>query len=71
MTDPDTPTPDPSDEATDAAAAHDADRPPTDDEARAAEQALPGSDPDAVAEHYEEMAERGANVQGEGQITPS
>lgn len=44
-----------------------ADRPPTDDEARAAEtQKL---DP-AAAEAYKEAAERGANVKGEGQIEP-
>jgi uncharacterized BrkB/YihY/UPF0761 family membrane protein len=45
-----------------------ADRPPTDDEARIAEaQGAPG---DEVAEHYEEMAEIGAEVRGEGQIEP-
>jgi hypothetical protein len=44
-----------------------ADRPPTQDEERAAEtQKL---DP-KVAEAYEKAAERGANVKGEGQIEP-
>lgn len=49
----------------DATAAHRADRPPTPDEERAAEQ----NDLDPkTAEAYEEMAKRGAQVQGEGQI---
>jgi hypothetical protein len=44
-----------------------ADRPPTEDEERAAEtQKL---DPE-VAAAYEEAAERGANIKGEGQIEP-
>lgn len=42
-----------------------ADRPPTSEEEERAEQ-LPG-DPEA-AEHYAEMAERGANQKGEGRI---
>lgn len=48
----------------DAAAPHDADeiRPGTDD----VDQEL---DPE-VAEHYRDAIERGANVRGEGQITP-
>ena len=43
-----------------------ADREPTAEEEKAAE-AAGGVDPD-VAEHYEEMAERGANQQGEGRL---
>jgi hypothetical protein len=51
----------------DAVAGHEADRMPTPDEERLAdEQPL---DPD-VAEAYEEALERGASVEGEGQITP-
>jgi hypothetical protein len=42
-----------------------ADRPPTEDEERAAEQNT--LDPE-VAEAYEEAAERGANIEGEGEI---
>jgi hypothetical protein len=44
-----------------------ADRPPTPDEEQAAETNV--SD-EAVAEHYREAIERGANVKGEGQIEP-
>lgn len=47
-----------------------ADRPPTDDEARAADEAAADVDP-SVGEHYKEMIERGANVKGEGEIEPS
>jgi hypothetical protein len=47
-----------------------ADRPPTDDEARAAERVAADVDVEAVAEHAQEMAELGANVEGEGQIGP-
>lgn len=43
-----------------------ADRPPTEDEARRAE--AEGPVDDTVIEHAEEMAERGANQQGEGRI---
>ena len=71
MSDQDLPNADPADEATDAAAAHDADRPPTPEEEQLAEQALPGIDTDSVARHEREMAERGASVEGEGQITPT
>ena len=53
-------------EAEEAHASHDADRPPTEDEARRAE-AQP-SDPD-VAEHFEEMNRIGAEVKGEGEIS--
>jgi hypothetical protein len=52
-------------ERAEATAEHDADRPPTDDEARRADALEP--DPE-VAEHYEEMAERGAKQEGEGRI---
>ena len=47
-----------------------ADRPPTDDEARAAELAAGGVDLDRVARHAAEMAKLGANAQGSGQIVP-
>lgn len=47
-----------------------ADRPPTADEERAAERAAEHVDVDEVAEHYEEAAETGANVEGEGEIEP-
>jgi hypothetical protein len=43
-----------------------ADREPTSDEEKAAESA--GELDPKVAEHYEEMAERGANQQGEGRL---
>ncbi len=51
----------------DARAAHQADRMPTPEEEAAAERNR--LDPD-VAQAYGEAVERGANVQGEGQITP-
>lgn len=47
-----------------------ADRMPTPDEERAAERAADDVDLDQVGEHYEEMAEKGANVRGEGEIEP-
>jgi hypothetical protein len=47
-----------------------ADRAPTAEEATAAEQAAEQVDVDEVAENYEEAAERGANVKGEGEIEP-
>ena len=52
-------------ERDEAGAEHDADREPTSDEAKAADgtELEPG-----VAEHYEEMAERGANQKGEGRL---
>ena len=43
---------------------------PTPDEERLADEA-PVHDPESVARHEREMAERGASVQGEGQITPT
>jgi hypothetical protein len=48
-----------------------ADRPPTPEEERAAERAAKGVDVAKVAEHEEEMLERGAHVKGEGQIEGS
>lgn len=51
----------------DAAAGHEPDRMPTPDEERLADEHP--LDPD-VAEAYEEALERGANVKGEGEITP-
>lgn len=47
---------------------HDADRGPTHDEERAAEQAG-GVDPE-VADNYKAAMERGANQEGEGRISP-
>jgi hypothetical protein len=47
------------------------DRPPTAEEETAAERAAADVDLESVAEQYEDMAERGANVRGEGQIDPS
>jgi hypothetical protein len=47
-----------------------ADRPPTADEEAAAERGAADVDTDRVAEHYEEQAERGAAVRGEGEIVP-
>ncbi len=63
--------PRPSDQATtpdeaDANAAHEADRPPTPEE----EAAAPRDAKPAVSEAYEAAIERGAKVQGEGQIEP-
>lgn len=48
----------------DARAAHEADRPPTEEEEAAAPTEV---DPE-VAEAYKQANERGANVKGEGQI---
>ncbi|MCB1016970.1 MAG: hypothetical protein KDB10_17915 [Acidimicrobiales bacterium] len=50
----------------DAQAAHDADRPPTDEEAAAAPTEV---DPKA-AEAYEDALERGAAAKGEGRVEP-
>lgn len=57
-------------EQVDAAHSHSADRPPTAEEADAAERGAASLDADmnAVAEHAEEMAELGADVKGEGEI---
>lgn len=68
MSDPDTDRLDPATvaaEEDEARARAGADRPPTEDEERAAEQNE--LDPD-VARAYEEANERGANIKGEGQI---
>lgn len=46
------------------------DRMPTDEEERAAERAAQDVDLDEVAAHEEEMTKLGANVKGEGEITP-
>lgn len=48
-----------------------ADRPPTEQEEKAAEEAATGVDLDHVAPHFEEMTEIGKNVKGEGSLTPS
>jgi hypothetical protein len=47
-----------------------ADREPTADEVAAADRGSAGVDIDSVAEEYEAMLERGANVRGEGQVEP-
>lgn len=51
-------------EETEAAVAHQADRPPTAEEEKSAP-AQAGSD---TSKDYQEMAERGANVKGEGEL---
>lgn len=53
-------------EQAEAAAAHQADRPPTEDEERRAEAQT--NDP-AVGEHFDEMNKIGADVKGEGEIS--
>jgi hypothetical protein len=63
------PTTDPVAAQADAGAAHDADRPPTPEEERVAEEQAAQVDPGS-GEHYREMAERGADVEGEGEIVP-
>ena len=55
-----------SEEAAEAVHGHDADRPPTADEERRADELE--ADP-AVAEHFEEMNKIGAEVKGEGEIS--
>jgi hypothetical protein len=52
-------------ERNDASALHEADRPPTGEEEKEADEE---SLVEGVAEHYQEMAERGANQRGEGRI---
>jgi hypothetical protein len=47
-----------------------ADRSPTAEEAAAADRAAADVDLEDVAQDYEDMIERGANVRGEGQIEP-
>jgi hypothetical protein len=53
-------------ERDEAAAPHDADRAPTRAEEEAAEKNTLGPE---TAEHYEEMAERGAKQKGEGRVS--
>ena len=53
----------------DARAPHDADRTPTADEARVAEDAAAGIDLARVAEHERELTRLGADVEGEGKIS--
>lgn len=66
--------PDATDERTRAADRNDsargagADRPPTDEEAAAAEEAAGDVDVERVARHAEEMSRIGAEVEGEGRI---
>lgn len=59
-------------EAIEAKAAHQADRPPTDAESRDADKAAADVDVDVdeVGQHFKEMSAIGANVKGEGQIEP-
>lgn len=52
-------------EQRDAQAEHTADRPPTEDEERLAEDEQPSPE---VSEHFEEMTELGVNQKGEGRI---
>jgi hypothetical protein len=52
-------------EQEDAKAKHQPDRPPTSDEAEAADEDVLE---EGVAEHYQDMAERGAKQKGEGRI---
>lgn len=47
-----------------------ADRPPTSEEERVAEDVAADVDLDRVAEHYEDAMELGAQVRGEGQVEP-
>jgi hypothetical protein len=47
-----------------------ADRAPTAEEERVADQVAADVDLDRVAEHYEDAMETGAHVRGEGQIEP-
>ncbi len=52
-------------------AAPKADRPPTEDEETAADDAAKDVDIDSVAAHEQEMGKVGAEVRGEGQIEPT
>jgi hypothetical protein len=47
-----------------------ADRPPTPEEEQAAEAAEKDVDVERAEEHFREMTELGAHVQGEGEIEP-
>jgi hypothetical protein len=53
----------------DAGARHGADRAPTPEEERIADEVATDVDPSS-ADHYREMAEIGADVEGEGRIEP-
>jgi hypothetical protein len=53
-------------ESEDAQARHEPDKMPSPEEEEAAERA--GTPSEDVAEHYEEMAERGAKQEGEGRL---
>jgi hypothetical protein len=57
-------------EREEADASHVADRPPTTEEASAADRGPDEAamDPDSVKEHFEEMADLGAHVKGEGEV---
>jgi hypothetical protein len=48
-----------------------ADRPPTAEDAEAADCAARDVDLEEVAEHYEEMTTLGKNVKGDGEIVPN
>ncbi len=56
-------------ERAEAAAPHQPDRLPTPEEEAAADDAAQNGVPSEVASHERDMAERGARVKGEGQIT--
>lgn len=58
------------DELAEASTVHDADRPPTKDEERLAEESREryADDAESVAEHERSMGEKGANEKGEGRI---
>ncbi|MDA8034338.1 MAG: hypothetical protein M0T71_09250 [Actinomycetota bacterium] len=55
-------------EQVESGARHGAPQRPTADQARAAESATGDVDDDDVRTHYQDMAEKGARVKGEGQI---
>jgi hypothetical protein len=58
-------------ERVDEHSAHDADRLATPEEEAAADKARSefADDEEQVAEHYKDMAEKGANIKGEGEIS--
>ena len=55
-------------ESTEADARHDADRPPTTEEAHVAEDAASRVNLDEVGEHFRELSDIGAHVKGEGAV---
>lgn len=55
-------------DAKDSRSSHEADRPPTESEERAAEEAATDVDRESVAENFDDMAKTGADVDGEGAI---